>query len=76
MKSNGRMVDVIFFRTIDHVNSWAGILALEQYFSVLFLNIGCMSAKSLQSCLTLCDTMNCSLPGSSVHRILQARILE
>ena len=33
-------------------------------------------AKSLQSCLTLCDPMNCSLPGSSVHRILRARILE
>ena len=30
----------------------------------------------LQSCLTLCDPMNCSLPGSSVHGILQARILE
>ena len=25
---------------------------------------------------TLCDPMNCSLPGFSVHRILQARILE
>ena len=29
-----------------------------------------------QSCLTLCDSMYCSLPGSSVHGILQARILE
>ena len=29
-----------------------------------------------QSCLTLCKLMDCSLPGSSVHRILQARILE
>ena len=29
-----------------------------------------------QSYLTLCDTMDCSLPGSSVHGILQARILE
>ena len=29
-----------------------------------------------QSCLTLCDPMDCSLPGSSVHGILQARILE
>ena len=31
--------------------------------------------KSLQSCLTLCDPTNCSLPGSFVHGILQARIL-
>ena len=29
-----------------------------------------------QSCLTLCDPMECSLPGSSVHGIFQARILE
>ena len=35
-----------------------------------------MRAKLLQSCLTLCDAMDCSLPGSSVHEILQARILE
>ena len=29
-----------------------------------------------QSCLTLCNPMGCSLPGSSVHEILQARRLE
>ena len=29
-----------------------------------------------QSCLTLCDPMDCSLPGSSVHEILQAIVLE
>ena len=32
--------------------------------------------KVTQSCLTLCDPMDCSLPGSSVHGILQARVLE
>ena len=40
--------------------------------------------KSIQSCPTLCDPrdhescdpMDCSLPGSSVHGILQARVLE
>ena len=32
--------------------------------------------KVIQSCLTLCNPMNCSLPGSSVHGILQARILQ
>ena len=30
----------------------------------------------IQSCLTLCDPMDCSLSGSSIHGILQARILE
>ena len=29
-----------------------------------------------QSCPTLCDPLDCSPPGSSVHGILQARILE
>ena len=29
-----------------------------------------------QSCLMLCDPMDCSLPGSSVHGILQTRVLE
>ena len=29
-----------------------------------------------QSCLTLCDPMDCSLPGSSVHGMFQARVLE
>ena len=33
-------------------------------------------AKSLQLCLTLCGPVDCSLPGSCVHGILQARILE
>ena len=32
--------------------------------------------KTTQSCLTLCDALDCSPPGSSVHGILQARILE
>ena len=40
----------------------------------------CMKVKSesevAQSCLTLSDPMDCSLPGSSIHRIFQARVLE
>ena len=35
-----------------------------------------MHAKLLQSCPTLCDSLDCSSPGSSVHGILPARILE
>ena len=34
------------------------------------------AAMSLQSCLTLSNPMDCSLPGSSVHRIFQVRVLE
>ena len=36
----------------------------------------CVRARLLLSCLTLCDPLDYSLPGSSVHGILQARILE
>ena len=36
----------------------------------------CVCVLVAQLCLTLCDTKNCSLPGSSAHGILQARILE
>ena len=36
----------------------------------------CVHAKSIQSCPTLCNPMDCSLPDSSVRGILQARILE
>ena len=35
-----------------------------------------MCDKSLQWCPTLCDPMDCSLPGSSAHGTLQATILE
>ena len=46
--------------------------------------ISCVTSASLlsevsevtQSCLTLCDPMDCSLPGSSVYGIFQASILE
>ena len=36
----------------------------------------CMRAPSHQSCPTLCDPLHCSPPGSSVHGIFQARIME
>ena len=40
----------------------------------------CMKVKSesevAQSCPTLSDPMDCSLPGSSVHGIFQARVVE
>ena len=48
---------------------WAGITKPE-------LLAQHVRTKSLQSCLTLCDSRDCSPPGSSVHGILQARILE
>ena len=41
-----------------------------------YLEDACMHVKLLQSCPTLCDSMDCSLPGSTVLGILQARLLE
>ena len=45
----------------------------KKKFSLPFLL--CMRTKSLQSCLTLYDSMDCSQPGFVMHGILQARIL-
>ena len=43
----------------------------------LHLNMSiCTHAKSHQLCLTLCDPMDYRMPGSSVHGILQARVLQ
>ena len=40
---------------------------------ILFMKVKLLAT---QSCLTFCNSMDCSLPGSSVHGFLQARILE
>ena len=48
---------------------------IQEWVAISFSK-ACMHAKSLQSCPTLCDPMDNSPPGSSVHRVLQARILE
>ena len=46
-------------------------------FIYTYIFIKCaIGAKSLQSCPTLFNPMDCSLPGISVHGILRARILE
>ena len=45
-------------------------------FPYLFKVAAAAAAKSLQSCPTLSDHMDCSLPGSSVHGTFQARVLE
>ena len=50
-------------------------LRSDSIHSLLRAPVG-LCAKSLQSCLTLCNPMDCSPPGSSAHGILQARILE
>ena len=51
------------------------MLVLLEVRSSVSGRLTCMCAKLLQSGPTLCDAMDSSLPGSSVHGILQARIL-
>ena len=50
----------------------------DQEFKTTSLNMlrAAAAAKSLQLCLTLCNPMNYSPPGSSVHGLSQARVLE
>ena len=58
------------------VISLESISLLQYDHNRLVINSMCMRAQSLQSCLTLCNPMDCSWPGSSVHGISQTRILE
>ena len=67
------MGSLLFFRV-----SWSTqdfVLVLQKW-SFCFPQSYGMHAKLLQLCLTLCNPMDHSLPGSSIHGILQARILE
>ena len=52
----------------------------QEHWSGLPFLLRCIKVKSesevTQSCVTLCHPMDCSLPGSSVHGIFQARVLE
>ena len=67
------------------VHSWglSGCIISSLYKTIILIGLRptsmalfYLSAELLQSCLTLCKPMDCSPPGSSVHGILQARILE
>ena len=51
-----------------------GLLQTPSVLSDLII-VSCMLISGTKSCLTLCDLTDCSLPGSSVHGISQARIL-
>ena len=48
----------------------------KHYIELLFILKAWSESEVAQSCLTLCDPMDCGLPGSSIHGILQARVLE
>jgi len=61
-------------RHVDvHLSQHRLLERLSVFSCVAFALLSCVCA---QSCLTLCDPMNCSPPGSSVHGILHERIPE
>ena len=65
-----------YYRQIIYQLGHQGSLYILYY--TKFKNIPTLKVKVLitQSCPTLCNLMDCSPPGSSVHRILQVRTLE
>ena len=67
----------LFFQVLlllDLSHSFFSFSAIH-HLSFLYLH-ACMCAELFQLCPTICDSMDCSPPGCSVHGILQARILE
>ena len=52
---------------------YVGLYSVNAYLTIL---TAAAAAKSLQSCPTLYNPMDCSPPGSSIHGIFQARVLE
>ena len=71
--------NMLYQKTYNHIIC---ILKISKFYLSLLLVLYLMHpssvlcAKLLQSCPTLCDTTDCSLPASSVHGTLQARILK
>ena len=63
------------FRDLSR-SCWWALFWVPRVYDFTNLHHNPMSAKLFQSCLILCDLMDCSPPGSSVHGILQSRILE
>ena len=65
----------------SHVQMWEldyeeGWVSKDWCFQIVVDTLLCVRAKSFQSCPTLCDPVDCGLPGSSVHGILQARTMD
>ena len=72
------MVEIIQYVAFSHWLLSLSSMLLRSLHVFLWLDRSFLFVKSesAQSCLTLLDPMDCSPPGSSVHGILQARILE
>ena len=67
----GSWMQLVFY--LYFVSRWSHSVLLT---TNIIYSLMCSCAQPLQPCLTLCYPMDCRLPGSSVHGILQTRILE
>ena len=54
-------------------HNWSDLAHCSRHRYVMYSKV---KVDGAQSCPTLCDPVDCSLPGSSVHGIFQARVLE
>ena len=63
-------------QTVRYEISYKNILYSTRTIDTQITNYEKVKVLVAQSCLILCDPMDCSLPGSSVHGISQARILQ
>ena len=60
----------------SHIRRYLQVIFREKKRDTFAMVLAAAAAKLLQSCPTLCDPMDCSLPGSSIHGVFQARVLE
>ena len=71
MKRFWKCIVVMMYSTMNVLNC-----TLKMMTMVNFMSSPIYKSEVAQLCLTLCNPMDCSPPGSSVHGILQARVLE
>ena len=75
-KSRKRLSDWTELNWTRSLNLWFGFYFPWKVMDAYYKHYAAAAAKSLQSCLTLCDPIDGSPLGSSVPGVLQARILE
>ena len=68
-------INVYDVRPWQTVSSWSSDLHKLLLLWTMCVCV-CVCVLVAPACLTLCDPMDCSLPGSSIHGIFQARVLE
>ena len=71
MKAVAVVAEVVMIKVILEIAVTMTVLS-----NLCFISFNLPAREVAQSCPTLCDPTDCSLPGSSVHGIFQARILE